>query len=71
MVAPVATAVTIPDDEPTVIVAGELLVHTPPVVASESVAEKPWHTLVAPVIGAGGAFTAITCTAGHTYPGTV
>lgn len=49
---PVATAVTIPDIDPTDAIAVLLLLHVPPVVALISVVLLPLHTLSVPDIGA-------------------
>ena len=42
--------VTMPEDEPTVAMAGLLLTQVPPAVASVSVVVAPWHWWVMPVI---------------------
>ena len=48
----VPTPVTIPLAEPTLAIAALLLLHTPGVVASDSVIVAPWLTLLGPVIAA-------------------
>ena len=53
VVVPDATPVTVPLDEPMVALAGVLLAHVPPVVASVRVVDEPTHTDVAPLIEAG------------------
>ena len=52
--------VTIPDAEPTVAMPVLLLVHEPPVVASESVDVSAKKMLVVPVIAAGAALMVTT-----------
>jgi len=49
--APADTPVTNPVVEPIVAIAEGLMVHVPPVAASDSVVVAPTHTPVAPVIG--------------------
>ena len=53
MVLPLATPVYTPVDEFTVAMAVDALLHTPPPVASASVALAPTHAVVVPVIEAG------------------
>ena len=53
---PGATPVTAP---PLTVATTPLLLHTPPAVAELNVVVAPAHTLIAPVIAAGDAFTVI------------
>ena len=48
---PPAIPVTIPDEPPMVAAAVLLLVHAPPLVASDRVVVLPWQIVVIPVIG--------------------
>src|ERR1043166_8504132 len=50
---PAATPVTTPDDEPTVAIAVLVLVHRPPVTASDNAVVRPTQTEVVPVMGPG------------------
>jgi hypothetical protein len=52
--------VTIPVVSPMDATAVLLLVHVPPVIASESVMAEPVHTVEEPVIGGGAGFTVTT-----------
>ena len=52
---PVPEPVRIPEAEP--MLAGPILLHTPPVVASVNVVLDPLQTLAAPVIAIGNGFT--------------
>ena len=54
---PGATPVTMPDDVPTVAIAGSLVVHVPPALALANVVVSSGHTTAVPVIGAGAVFT--------------
>jgi hypothetical protein len=56
---PASNPVTIPVPDPTLAVAGSLLLHVPPLVKSASVTVLPTHSEVPPVIPAGAAFTVI------------
>lgn len=56
MVVPVLTPVTVPDDEPMFTLA-LLLLHTPPVLPLVNVVVLPMHTVDAPTIAVGKAFT--------------
>ena len=53
---PCTPPVTTPDNEPTVATPGVALVHVP-LAASLNDIEDPEHTVVLPLIAAGGAFT--------------
>ena len=58
VIAPAETPVTSPKAS-TLPIAGLLLLHAPPVVASDKVIAWNWHTLFGPVIGAGNELTVI------------
>ena len=62
---PTATPVTTPVDEPTDAIAGLLLLHVPPGVASDKVVVKPKQIFVIPVIGLGGVTTFTVVVAVH------
>ena len=64
---PVATPVTMPV-EPTVAVAGSLLLHEPPGVASANVVVAPMQTESEPVIAAGEVITVIVNVVVHVPP---
>ena len=57
---PQAIPFTVPVDAPTDAMAGVLLVHVPPVVASDSVMVVPEHTFIAPVMAAGRGLMVVT-----------
>lgn len=57
---PAATPVTMPVDDPMVAMAGLLLLHVPPVVASVKVDVPPTVVVVVPVMTAGMGFTVTT-----------
>jgi hypothetical protein len=57
--------VTIPDNEPTLAIAGLLLLQVPPPVASVNVVVSPEHTINTPDIGAGSASTVTTAVMIH------
>ena len=61
---PVAPPVTVPS-VPIPATDVFVLLHVPPVVASESNVVKPWHTLSAPEIAAGCVFTVTTALMAH------
>jgi uncharacterized protein YacL len=65
---PVATAFTVPDDEPAVATAVLLLVHVPTVVASVNTADDPMHRLLTPAMAAGAIFTVIGLMTAHPVP---
>ena len=54
---PPDTPVTTPEDEPTVAIAGLVLVQEPPAVVFDNVIEEPAQTLLLPVMAAGAAIT--------------
>ena len=54
---PAAIPVTMPDDEPIVPIAGELLLQVPPEVASVKVVAAPAHMVIVPKIGDGAGYT--------------
>lgn len=57
VVVPAISALTTPDDEPMVAMAGLLLLQVPPGVASVSVVVKPMQPLVVPFMVPGSGFT--------------
>ena len=62
---PVATPVSAPVPTPIVAIAGRLLSHVPPGVASVRILVEPTHTLKLPAIGAGNGLTVISRVAGQ------
>jgi hypothetical protein len=64
-VVPAAMPVTSPVVELIVALAGELLAHVPPAVASVSVTVAPAHTVNVPAIAAGAALTLTTAERPH------
>ena len=59
VVVPVATPVTMPEDDPTVATDVSVLVHTPPETVSVNVPDLPTQTIVGPFI-AGSTYTLTT-----------
>lgn len=62
---PADTPVTIPVNDPTVAKPVLLLVHVPPALVLLKAVVNPAHTLVVPVIDAGGGFTVTVVVAMH------
>lgn len=60
MFTPLATPVTTPDIEPTLAIAGLLLLHVPPVGEELNVVDVPPHIANVPVMTLGAVFTVIT-----------